>query len=29
MNMACRSTDMRVRLDKTHGLRERTVRIDK
>jgi hypothetical protein len=29
MNMACRSTDMRVRLDKNHGLRKSTVRMDK
>ncbi len=28
MNMSFRLTDMRVRMDKTHELRERTVRID-
>ncbi len=28
MNMSFRLTDMRVKMNKTHGLRERTVRID-
>jgi hypothetical protein len=29
MNMSFRLTGMRVRMDKTHGLRYSTVRIDK
>ncbi len=29
MNMSSRLTDMRVRMDMTHGLRKSTVRMDK
>jgi hypothetical protein len=29
MNMSFRLTDMRVRIDMTHGLRESMVRMDK